>query len=776
MSRKRPNQPRKKPTRPKHTKPKTSIPAKKPSRVAELLSLDRVLVYFAAFILFVVIYVPGIPPLTVISGVTEYGYGKTMILLVAVSLLSIVWLGASLWKSQQSRALRKRTEPKETNEAAQDPAASRKGTWELRVPWIAIPVGAFLLFSLLSLINALNGRVVIQSLVLVAAFAQLGLILANIVRDKRDVTILLGTVVGGAFLASLYALLQHLGAMPGVPGAEGVNRIISFLGNRNFLGGFLGYLLLPSFILILRLRSVVLRVIALLVIAFNFGTLMLVEQLAPIVGLGLAGIVLLIGLIVFRPVEPIRRNRRWLIALLAILVLTFLIEAPSGPLNSVVGLSADPATEAGETGWAGTVWRQNGGRTRELDWWIGYEMFRSSPLVGVGLGNYKLRFLDAKAAFLATERGSGYMDVLVARAAQAHNEYVQIAAELGILGVLALIAFFVFGSWGICRRLRRSSDEADKLDLLLLTCGLIVFFVHALVSFPGHLPVSSLMIVLLIGLIFSRAYGNAATITLRVGKLATLISLGTVVILGLIVSAFAITDLSANILLNHGTQRLHISGVYAANGMERESERELRTAKDLFERSISLDFAPRQTYFYLGSVLVRLGEAEEALTVYEKCFTRFVDENLFAIYIELALQLNETEKAREAIEFLLATNPTSPMWEQTRYQQASVAIRVADYSGAVRLLEDLIEDAPKYEPAYVGLGNLYGGLGYDALAIETFESALELIDRKLAKVRWKERRLGAIGSAQEFAELAQTEESLLRSKEFIFDQLKDLSP
>ena len=199
-------------------------------------------------------------------------------------------------------------------------------------------------------------------------------------------------------------------------------------------------------------------------------------------------------------------------------------------------------------------------------------------------------------------------------------------------------------------------------------------------------------------------------------------------------------------------------------------------ARELLERSIVLDFAPRQTYYYLGSVLVQLEKKEEALAAFEKCFTRFVDENVFAIYIELALQMKETEKARQAAEFLLSTNPPSPIWQQTRYQMANVATQLGDYNGAIRLLEELIDDAPSYEPAYVGLANLYGGLGFDSLAIDTYERALTLIDRRITQAtRWID-RLEGVGSAQEISSATQSRQALLRSKAFVLEQLETLSP
>jgi len=362
----------------------------------------------------------------------------------------------------------------------------------------------------------------------------------------------------------------------------------------------------------------------------------------------------------------------------------------------------------------------------------------------------------------------------VPRAAQAHNEYVQVAAELGILGILFVVGFLGVGLVGLWRRLRRSSDESDQLDLLLFACGLVVFFIHALVSFPGHLPVSSMAIVLLVGLIFSGAYGDSATKALYVKKNVALVALAAMAIVGVVVSAFAISDLSANILEGAGTQQYQLSAAYQSIGDSRRSEDALKEAKRLLELSIRRDFAPRQSYFYLGAVLARLGEAEQALTMYEKCFTRFVDENMYAVYIELALQINQLEKARTAIEFLLSTNPKRPTAEQTRYQEASLAIQLGDYNGAVQLLEELVRDVPDYETGFIGLANLYQGLGRSEEAREVYEHVLEMIEGNLARVNRQIDRLTGRGDSIT-SSLTQQRSSYERQRAFVLEQLDVLS-
>ena len=260
--------------------------------------VDRTLVIALAALAFAL-------PLFIWPWSSEYGYTKTI--------LNILWVAAMVITAGV--------------------AAWRQRSWRIRVPWVLLPVAALVLCSLLSIIPAMNGRVVVQSLTHLVAFGLIALLVANRVTTKRDVNIILGALLASAVLASLYGLLQYLGVMAGGPGTKPLDHLISTMGNRNYLGGFLAYLLFPSVILVVRLRTWALRALVILGIAFCFGTALLVEQTGIVIALSAACVVLLIGWAIFRPIAPIRDNRYWLVGLIALLAITFLIEAPSGPLN-----------------------------------------------------------------------------------------------------------------------------------------------------------------------------------------------------------------------------------------------------------------------------------------------------------------------------------------------------------------------------------------------------------------------------------------------------------
>jgi O-antigen ligase len=692
-----------------------TLPSQRRKQLAVVL--DQSLVYIVALLLLSI-------PLFMLTTISEYGYGKTMFALVGISVLSILWALAG-WV---------------------------KGSWKIRWPWITIPFLGFVIASLLSLLHAINGRVVIQSLVLAVFFFQLLLIIANVLRDRKDVHLLLFAMLVSGFLASLYGLFQYLGVLPGPFGGTGLNELISTLGNRNYLGGFLTYLMFPSVILVLSPHWRWVRIVSIVMLTFCFGVALLLQQTAVSVSLLAALIALAIGWTIFRPVAPIRKNRIWILILVVALAVIFLVESPSSPLNSVTGFSAE------NTSWIGQIWERNSGKTRSWDWWVGWEMFVDSPVVGIGLGNYKLNFLAYKADFLSTPRGEAY-SFYIPRAAQAHNDYVQALAELGLIGALAILAFIMLLVVSFWLRLHRMKDEDKRMDLLLLACGVVPVFVHALVSFPAHLPASSLVFIAVIGIASSRIYGDTSIRTLTLTRWPLKASVLTIFVLGLAVSGFAIADLSANFLMTEGIQQLQLGNTHVA--------------ESLLSSSLRYDFAPRQTYYHLASAQLRLNKLDEAWENLELCMTRYLDEGVYLTYANLGANRGELDKAQAAVDTLLAGHPLKEVEQQARYIEAVISIQGRDYDRAVQQLESLTQDHPSYETGFIALGDLYDAQGMTNSARNNFDEALRLIDKGLRHATTKIEN-SAVVTLAEYGQIRAEIDLLNRQRAIVLDRLSRL--
>jgi hypothetical protein len=121
---------------------------------------------------------------------------------------------------------------------------------------------------------------------------------------------------------------------------------------------------------------------------------------------------------------------------------------------------------------------------------------QSAPLTGSGPGQLRLGW--------TTPDGSHATIRFV------HNEYVQVAAELGLVGAVLLIIFLVTLAWFLHQR-RGSGPGALWAGV---TAGVVALVIHASLDFLWHLPVIPLMAAGLVGLATAtRLQGDACART-----------------------------------------------------------------------------------------------------------------------------------------------------------------------------------------------------------------------------------------------------------------------
>jgi O-antigen ligase len=137
---------------------------------------------------------------------------------------------------------------------------------------------------------------------------------------------------------------------------------------------------------------------------------------------------------------------------------------------------------------------------RLLFWRAALEMAREHPLSGVGASHYGIAFTEARARFVAAHPDSKLSGLLENHlAGAAHNEYLQILAELGSIG-FALFLFFalalIYTAWLALRRARSPlapgaactlavfaiNSGASSISFRWLASGLIFFFAAAILN------------------------------------------------------------------------------------------------------------------------------------------------------------------------------------------------------------------------------------------------------------------------------------------------------
>ncbi len=688
-------------------------------------------------------------PLLIYLGNSEYGYTKAVYSLGFISLLAILWAIEII----------------------------QRGPIRLQLTHLSLPGLLILIATLLSLINGQTLLGDLQYVVLLVYFWLFYLWLANTLIEPQEIRFLLGALLLSAVLASLYGLLQYYGVLPGTPSSSGgVSAIISTFGNKNYLGGFLAYLVAPGLVLLLGARSSWIKSFALVAVGLIAVTLLAIDSDSAWLASALSLAVWLLGVRLLRGMDLLREQWRWGAALaagVAIFTLGFLLTTVVWVQGAAVGFSSIQAAispfsplawgglallilipvipwleklfRSHSWGWLGraalglalllgaftplgqglvqTLYQQalkSSANVRAWDWWVGYEMFKDQPIVGVGLGDYKREFLPYKAEFLATERGQYYAQTVgyIVRAAQAHNEYVQIMAEMGLMGLLATALLLATLFWSAICRLRASPSWEHAGLIIGLFAGIVAFMSDSIFSFPLHLPANALVLIFLLGALHSRAVGRESLVISLGGRSSHLLAAG-LILVALTVSYLAYRDWRADLYLDLGTRLL--------------KEGDLSGAQAAFEQSLRWDLTPAESLYWLGLIAYQQGDLERSRELFTRALPVFVTENIYFYLALIEERLGERAAAQKYLDQLLALDPEPSLKLDARQLQALLWYKQGRIPEALQQIQRLFEESGS--PRMLAtLGQMQAEQGQLEEARKSFQAALALVNERLSQL------------------------------------------
>lgn len=189
------------------------------------------------------------------------------------------------------------------------------------------------------------------------------------------------------------------------------------------------------------------------------ATLQSLER-APFIG-GAAGLLMLFAVALFKRNCRPRRPAR---ALALAAVLAAVLASQWLPSFSTSGDSSAGATKTTVARLQTSLKKDDSTRARVLFWGVGFEMLRANPLLGVGANNYETAFPEARTRFAERHPDSALVamneNLLVV---YAHNEYVQLAAELGAIGLALFLLFAAALAYALLRALRHPTKALPAL-------------------------------------------------------------------------------------------------------------------------------------------------------------------------------------------------------------------------------------------------------------------------------------------------------------------------
>ena len=285
---------------------------------------------------------------------------------------------------------------------------------------------------------------------------------------------LLGLILGIGIGLSVYGLLQYVGILDHSWWFSERFIAASFV-NHNHFAGYLE-LVIPLAVGILadkrtapfHSRLGLLLALCIMSVAFIFA-----QSRAGWLSLAVSLFVMNI-LLIKRGVL----NRKSLAGLVIILLIVFVFFSVHGKqIISDSGIATDRITQDSDLSLKG-----------RLDiWQASLKMFCDKPVMGTGIGCFDSGFYQYRPV--------GFD----ARAVYAHNDYLHMAVEMGILAPLLMIGILIVL---LKRGLRRN------VDFRILGCaiGILSLALHGLADFNFHIPANMLLLIIYAGFVMSASF------------------------------------------------------------------------------------------------------------------------------------------------------------------------------------------------------------------------------------------------------------------------------
>jgi O-antigen ligase/Flp pilus assembly protein TadD len=573
-----------------------------------------------------------------------------------------------------------------------------------------LPIYFFIIILSFSLMISNAIRVSFGDYIIFISYIILYFIIINSISQKNEFNSFIKIFFVTSFLVSIYALIQYYGFDPYF--AE-LNKITSTIGQKNCISNYLAMIFPVAFFYFLLEKERKNKTIYFLLLSVLYTTLLICQSRGIWISISLTLIFAIYIIIKFKLFEIFKKDKKWLIALFFIFLMITIIYSTDNPLNK----SRLTVTERAIS----TFDEQDPSiNTRLLIWKTTFNMIKDKPLLGSGIGTFKMNYLDYQANFLQK-----YPDYIKysGKAAEAHNEYLQILAELGIPGFTVFLStLFVFYSLAL-KYLKEKHNNQDKIIVFGLLMGITSFLIHSFFDFPYHVPVlgSTFFILLALTVVYIDGFDlkevdrkNIIRIKINTNQMIKNI----IIILMLLLAVF---------LIGIFVVKPYSAEIHYFKGMKDYENQNYNDALKDFKSAAWLDPSNGRILHALGSTYYHLDIQDEAQKTLQRTKYYFNDRN---IYRNLGLSYTQSGNYQEAEKELKLAIYLDPKFTKAYIDLAYLYAKQKNYDKAILEWNKVLEIEPDFSEKYNVLyfmGMAYRKKEMPDKALEYFVQALRLV-------------------------------------------------
>jgi O-antigen ligase len=339
---------------------------------------------------------------------------------------------------------------------------------------------------------------------------------------------------------------------------------------------------------------------------------------------------------------------------------------------------------------------------------VALEMFKAYPLTGVGADNFGLEFNRYRGVYASANPGDRNLSIAESEIPErAHNEYLQIAAELGIPGIL----IFAFLLCGIAWLFFRAAKNRNKLSLSTFGAliGILLFLASsAVTSYSFRLVQNGFAFFILLALAAKGLLSGPvkespgekfSPLVTRLGFTAgiaaccllAVFSVARAAAVWYVYQAESAVTLGAAVPLFQNASALddQNASIYASRGSYLLRAEAYADAVPQFRKAIDLGRATTTDYSYLASVQILAGDKQAA----QATLAEAVGVYPYSIFIRTryAVLLKEAADPRgsaKEFEIAMSINPRqAEMWRNLIEDGAAVASRRSFDNNLVQVMD-----------------------------------------------------------------------------------------
>ncbi len=585
------------------------------------------------------------------------------------------------------------------------------------------PILSFISICILSLIWSNSFFISLTELPLFLAGPLLYFLITNNISNERQINRILDIllIVGGLF--GIYGIFQYNGIDFSFWARNiGRQQVFGLFGNVNYFAEYL-IVPLPIAVSIFFASRNKFKKILLLIGILAMGTSLIVTfTRGSYLSFGVSLIFMFFVFLISRGKNFIKNNKKiFIIILVAIIIITFLFVVPT-PLNKSSTVISKIKSRISVT----QLTQDFSFNRRIAIWKFTGMMIKDHPLLGSGIGTYKYNTLRYQAEFFAQgENRSLYPHGF---ADKAHNEYLQLWAELGIIGLgiftWLIISYFRFG----LKILRKIKDEYRQGIIIGLMGAVVAVLVDGIFGFPLHLPATIVLFWLALGLTVAvglKDEVNAQEIKMirknsnerekkeksNVSRFKPLLYIG--IILFTIFLCVTVT-------------RPFVARIYWYYSFKEIEKENWNKAIKTYEEALKWDPYLGEIYYNIGKIL----EIKELYSVAMKYFEKaekYIDspslpQDFALIYLKKG-QLDEAAiKLKQAISYQSDEKSMLPLYSEL----GNVYLQLERYKPAEIAFKNALKINPDFVNAHYGLAGAYLRQNQQTEALEEFQKVIDL--------------------------------------------------